>query len=242
VAVSITGQVVLIVGASSGIGRSAAVLFARDGAKIVAVARRYDRLQNLKDELAAERIDITIRRADVSSLESMQELTQETLGAFKRIDIIVYACGTNTPERTMQRLQPTVWNSILDTNLTGAFYISHAVLPSMRAAHSGHLIYIASIAGVSADLSGAAYQASKRGVLGLAHAIRLEERQNGIRTSVLCPGLTNTELVEQRAEKLAPEILAKALQPQDVAEAVLFVAKMPAWVTIPEMQLLPAEV
>jgi serine 3-dehydrogenase len=242
VAVSITGQVVLIVGASSGIGRSAAVLFARDGAKVVAVARRYDRLQNLKDELAAERIDITIRRADVSSLESMQELTQETLREFKRIDVIVYACGTNTPERTMQRLQPEVWNSILDTNLTGAFYISHAVLPSMRAARSGHLIYIASIAGVLADLSGAAYQASKRGMLGLSHAIRLEERQNGIRTSVLCPGLTNTELVEKRAEKLAPEILAKALQPQDVAEAVLFVAKMPTWVTIPEMQLLPAEV
>lgn len=240
--VSIHGQVVLVVGASSGIGRSAAEFFARDGAKVVAAARRYDRLENLKDELAAEQLDITVRRADASRLEDMQQLAQETLAQFGKIDIVVYACGTNTPERTMERLQPSVWNSILDTNLTGAFYISHAVLPAMRAAHCGHFIYVASIAGVQADLSGAAYQASKRGMLGLAHAIRLEERQNGIRTSVVCPGLTNTELAEKRAEKLAPEVLAKALQPQDVAETILHIAKLPEWVTIPEIHMMPATV
>jgi serine 3-dehydrogenase len=240
--VSINGQVVLVVGASSGIGRSAAALFARAGARVVAAARRHERLQNLKDELAAERLDITIRRADASKLEDMQQLTDETIAQFEKIDIVVYACGTNTPERSMERLQPGAWHSILDTNLNGAFYISHAVLPSMRSVQSGHLIYVSSIAGVLADLSGAAYQASKRGMLGLAHAIRLEERQNGIRTCVVCPGLTNTELVEKRAEKLAPEILAKALQPQDVAETILFIAKLPNWVTIPEIQMLPSKV
>jgi NADP-dependent 3-hydroxy acid dehydrogenase YdfG len=141
----------------------------------------------------------------------------------------------------MERLLPDVWNSILDTNLNGAFYVSHAVLPSMRSAHSGHLIYVSSIAGVLADLSGAAYQASKRGMLGLAHAIRLEERQNGIRTCVICPGLTNTELVEKRAKKLAHEVLAKALHPQDVAEMILYIAKLPSRATIPEIQMMPAE-
>lgn len=240
--VSINGQVVLVVGASSGIGRSTAELFARDGATVVAAARRYDRLQSLKEELLAEHLDITIRRADACRLEDMQQLTQEILAQFGKIDIVVYACGTNTPERTMERLQPSVWNSILNTNLNGAFYISHAVLPSMRAARSGHLIYVSSIAGVLADLSGAAYQASKRGMLGLAHATRLEERQNGIRTCAVCPGLTNTELVEKRAEKLAPEVLAKALHPQDVAETILYIAKLPSWVTIPEIQMLPAEI
>jgi len=239
--VSIRGQVVLVIGASSGIGRSTAALFARDGARVVAAARRYDRLQSLKEELAAEHLDITIRQADACSLEDLQQLTQETLAQFERIDIVVYASGTNTPERTMEQLQPSVWNSILDTNLNGAFYISHAVLPFMRAAHSGHLIYVSSIAGILADLSGAAYQASKRGMLGLAHAIRLEERKNGIRTCVVCPGLTNTELVEKRTEKLSSEVLAKALHSEDVAETILHIAKLPSWVAIPEIQMLPAE-
>ncbi len=239
--VSIDGQVVLILGASSGIGRSAAALFAREGARVIAAARRHDRLQSLKEELDAERLDITVRRADASSLQDMQQLAGETLAQFEKIDIVVYACGTNTPERSMERLQPSVWNSILDTNLNGAFYISRAVLPSMRSARRGHLIYISSIAGVSADLSGAAYQASKRGMLGLAHAIRLEERENGIRTSIVCPGLTNTELVEKRAEKPAPEVLARALCPEDIAETILFIARLPGRVTIPEIQILPSE-
>ncbi|HEV2273317.1 MAG TPA: SDR family oxidoreductase [Acidobacteriaceae bacterium] len=238
---SIHGQVVLVVGASSGIGRSAAALFAREGARVVAAARRQDRLQSLKDDLATEHLDITIRRADACSLEDMQHLTKETLAEFEKIDIVLYACGTNTPERTMDRLQPGVWNSILDTNLNGAFFVSHAVLPPMRAAQSGHLIYVSSMAGLMPDLSGAAYQASKRGLLGLAHAIRLEEQRNGIRTCVVCPGLTNTELVDKRPEKLAPEVLAKALQPQDVAETILHIAKLPRWVAIPEIQMTPAE-
>ena len=90
-----------------------------------------------------------------------------------------------------------------------------------------------------ADVSGAAYQASKRGVLGMAHAIRMEEKQNGIRTSVICPGLVNTELLEQRPVKPSPEVLAQALLPEDVAETILHVAKLPPRASIPELQLMP---
>jgi serine 3-dehydrogenase len=90
-----------------------------------------------------------------------------------------------------------------------------------------------------ADISGAAYQAAKRGVVGLAHAIRLEEKQNGIRTCVICPGLVDTELVEKRPVKPAPEILAKALQSEDVAETILYVSKLHPRAAIPELQLLP---
>jgi NADP-dependent 3-hydroxy acid dehydrogenase YdfG len=238
--VSISGQVVVIVGASSGIGRAAAVLFAREGAKVVAAARRENRLQSLKDELAREQCDITVRRADASNPADMQQLAQETLEGFGRIDILVFASGTNTPDRAMERLSPELWNSVLDVNLNGAFYVTHAVLPAMRTARSGLLIYISSIGGVVPDLSGAAYQASKRGVLGLAHAIRMEEKQNGIRTSVICPGLVNTELVEKRPVKTPPEVLAQALQPEDVAETILYISKLPPRAVIPELHLLPA--
>jgi serine 3-dehydrogenase len=237
--VSLSGQVAVIVGASSGVGRAAAVLFAREGAKVVAAARREDRLQSLKQELAREQRDITVRQADASNAKDMQQLAQATLEQFGRIDILVFASGTNTPDRTMERLTPEIWNSLIDTNLNGAFYATHAILPSMRKAGSGHLIYISSISGLLPDVSGAAYQASKRGVLALAHAIRMEEKQNGIRTCAICPGLINTELLEKRPVKPSPEVLAKALQAEDVAEVVLFVAKLPAHASVPEMQVMP---
>jgi serine 3-dehydrogenase len=233
--VSIQGQTVLIVGASSGIGRAAAVLFVREGAKVVAAARREDRLQSLKQELAKEQRDITVRVADASKPEDMRHLAQ-TIG---KIDILVFVAGTNTPDRSMERLTPEIWNSMVEVNLNGAFYATHAVLPSMRSAGAGHLIYISSISGLVPDVSGAAYQAAKRGVLGLAHAIRVEEKQNGIRTCVICPGLVDTEILEKRPVKPAPEVLAKALQSEDVAEAILFVAKLPPRAVVPELQLMP---
>ena len=88
-------------------------------------------------------------------------------------------------------------------------------------------------------MSGPAYQASKRGILGLAHSIRVEEKENGIRTCVICPGLVDTEILNKRLVRPSPEVLARALQSEDVADTVLFVAKLPAHATIPELQLLP---
>jgi NADP-dependent 3-hydroxy acid dehydrogenase YdfG len=237
--VSLKDQVVVIVGASSGIGRAAAVLFAREGAKVVAAARREDRLQALKQELAKEQCEITVRTADASQPSDMQQLAQDTLAQFGRIDVLVFASGINIRDRAMNRLTPELWNSVVEINLNGSFYATHAVLPSMRKAGAGHLIYISSISGVITDVSGAAYQASKRGVLGMAHAIRLEEKQNNIRTSVICPGLVDTELLEQRPVKPSPEILAQALQPEDVAETILFVAKLPPRAAVPELHLMP---
>jgi serine 3-dehydrogenase len=239
-AVSSSGQVVVIVGASSGIGRAAAVLLARDGATVVAAARREDRLQALKQELAKEQHNITVRSVDASKPEDMQLLAKETLAQFGKIDTLVFATGTNIPERAMSRLNPELWNSVIAVNLNGAFYATHAVLPSMRSAAGGHLIYISSVSGVITDVSGAAYQASKRGVIGMAHAIRMEEKQNGIRTCVICPGLVDTELIEKRPVKPSAEVMAQALQAEDVAEAVLFVAKLPRRVAVPELLIMPS--
>jgi serine 3-dehydrogenase len=169
----------------------------------------------------------------------MEQLAQRTRLQFDAIDILVYAAGTNTPDRALKRLNPDIWDMMLSVNLNGAYYITRAVLPSMRERASGHLIYISSISGLVPDVSGAAYQAAKRGLLGLAHAIRVEEKENGIRTCVVCPGLVDTEILDKRPVKPGPEILAKALQPEDVAEAVLAVAKLPPRAVVPEMQLLP---
>jgi len=155
------------------------------------------------------------------------------------VDVLVYATGTNVPDRAMKRLTVEIWDTMLGVNLSGAYYITRALLPAMRERKTGHLIYIASISGKVPDISGAAYQASKRGMLGLAHATRVEEKENGIRTCVICPGLVDTEILDKRPVKPTPEMLAKALRPEDVAEAALWVAKMPERAAVPEMELMP---
>ena len=182
------------------------------------------------------RFDLAMRRSPATC----SSLPRTHLRQFGKIDVLVFATGTNIRDRAMNRLTPELWNSVVDVNLNGAFYATHAVLPSMRSAGAGHLIYISSISGVITDVSGAAYQASKRGMLGMAHAIRMEEKQNNIRTSVICPGLVDTELLEQRPVKPDPETLAKALQPEDVAETILYVAKLPPRAAIPELHMMPS--
>lgn len=235
----LNGQVVLIVGASSGIGRATALLAAQAGAIVFAAARRNDRLQTLQSEAASQGLRIFIHQGDAASLDDMITLVDRAVAECGHIDVAIYATGTNAPDRAMKIMPPTTWNSILETNLTGAFYLSHAVLPHMRSAGSGHIIYISSTAGAIADLSGAAYQASKRGLLGLAHAIRLEEKAAGIRTCCIMPGLTNTELVEKRPERLSQEALERALQPEDVASTILHVMGLPPRVSVPEILMIP---
>lgn len=238
---SLQDKVVLVVGASSGIGHATAALAAREGAVVVAAARRADKLMALQDQLAAEGKRLHARVVDATSLDEMQAMVADVEKTLGPIAIAVYATGTNTPQRAMKVMPPAVWNEVLEVNLTGAFHLAHAVLPGMRNVGSGHILFVSSTAGAIADLSGAAYQASKRGVLGLAHAIRLEERMNGIRTCCIMPGLTNTELVEKRPEKLAAETLQKALQPEDVAETIVHVMKTPEHVTITELLMVPSQ-
>jgi serine 3-dehydrogenase len=236
----LTNRKVLVVGASSGIGRATAVLFAREGARVMASARRENRLRELQQELSKEGHEIAIHPADAASRQQLEELHRATAASIGDVEILVYATGTNTPHRSMKGLAPEIWDEMLAVNLSGAYHLSRLVLPAMREAGAGHLIYISSISGVYPDVSGPAYQATKRGMHGIAHAIRVEEKENGIRTCVVCPGLVDTEILEKRLVKPGPEILAKALQPEDVAATVLFVAKLPARASIPELQIMPA--
>ena len=163
--VSLKDQAVLVVGASSGIGRDTAVLFAREGARVMAAARRRERLAELQKQLAAEGHPIEICAADASVPSQMEDLGKQTLAKFGKVDIMVYVTGTNTPNRYLDKLTPKLWDELISVNLNGAFYATHAVLPSMRQNGGGHLIYISSVSGLFPDVSGSAYQASKRGLI-----------------------------------------------------------------------------
>lgn len=230
--VSLKDQSVLVIGASSGIGRAAALMFCWEGARVTASARRRDRLEQLREESGGR---IAIHPADAADPDQMTMLA----AAAGPVDVMVYATGTNTPDRALTRLTDTIWHELVDVNLNGAWYITRALLPSMRAARRGHLIYVSSISGRTPDVSGAAYQASKRGMIGLSHAVRVEEKANQIRTCVICPGLVDTELMEKRPVKPTAETLAQALKPEDVAEMIVFVAKLPERVAVPELEIVP---
>ncbi len=234
--VSLKDQVVIVVGASSGMGRDTALLFAKEGAKVMASARRADRLAEL------ERHGIAIHPADATDAAAMEALAQATLQRFGRIDILVFATGTNIPDRALTRLTPELWNMMVSVNLNGAYYATRAVLPAMREQKAGSIYYISSKSAVVPDESGAAYQAAKRGLAGLSQAIRVEEKDNGIRTCVVCPGLTDTEILLKRPVKTPAETLAKALQSEDVAELVLSLAKLPARCWVPEVHLFPSAI
>jgi NADP-dependent 3-hydroxy acid dehydrogenase YdfG len=233
--VSLQNQTALVVGASSGIGRATAVSLAREGVRVMASARRADRLSSLENEGPG----IATCVADAANPADAARLADAARARFGEIDILVYAAGTNSPDRSLQRVTPQIWDTTIAVNLSGAFHATQAVLPRMRASGAGHLIYIASISSLVPDVSGAAYQAAKRGLLAMAHAIRVEERERGIRTCVICPGLVDTEMLNLRPVKTPAETVAKALQPEDVAEVVLAVARLHPRVSVPEMQVLP---
>ena len=129
---------------------------------------------------------------------------------------------------------------VVATNLTGAFNVTKAVLPAMREQGEGLIIYISTAAVQRPDVSGVAYQATKHGLDGLAFGTFQEEKQNGIRTTVIYPGLTDTPLVRKRPTPTPPEVMAKAMQPEDVAHACAFVASLPPRCLVPELMIVPS--
>lgn len=244
------GKSAIIVGASSGIGKATAELFAAEGASVAITARRAGALQEVAASIAARTTghspltthpQVVALPADATDREQMRAVVEFTKTAFGRIDILVYATGINIPERKISQLTPAAWDNMLATNLTGAFHCTQLVLPIMREQGGGLVIYISSIAGLKAeDISGPAYQAGKRGMIGLAHGTMAEEKQHGIRTSVIYPGLVETPILAQRPVMPPPEQLAHALQPEDVAECCLLIAALPPRAHVPDLTLMPA--
>lgn len=236
-ALALRQQVAVIVGASSGIGRATALAFARAGATTVLASRSQDRLEALADEIGSHTLVCPMDVQDPSSVGPAMNMIVERLG---RIDVLVYATGTNIPDRTLDALTSEAWDMMLATNLSGAFHCTQSVLPTMREQDGGLIIYVSSVAVQLPDASGVSYQAAKHGLVGLAHGTFAEEQDSGIRTTVIFPGLTDTPLVLKRPTPTPPEVMAHALQPEDVAEACLFAASLPARARVPELMLMPS--
>jgi len=234
-------KVILIAGASSGMGRSTALAVAQAGGHVVLAARNAVALSEAEQAIHAFGGNATPVPVDLTNHDEVNSLVKRIRAELDRIDAAVITVGTNIKERTLSELTSQSWSDMLAINLTASFNITQAIAPVFREQQDGLIIYISSSAAKKPDPSGVAYQATKTALVGLASGTMEEERTNGIRTTVIFPGLTDTPIVLKRPTPTPPEVLKKALQPEDVARACLFVLGLPARAHVPELVLYPSK-
>jgi NADP-dependent 3-hydroxy acid dehydrogenase YdfG len=235
----LTNKVAVITGGGSGVGKAAAALFLKEGAKVVIAGRDAAKLAAVASELNAGMALLTVP-TDVTKAEECKALIDKATTAFGRVDILVNNAGTNLKERTLRELTPESWDMMIRTNLDGAFYCTSAVLPQMFERKDGVIVNVVSVAGKRANpLGGAAYVAAKFGMGGLGLVLSNEEKDSGVRVSNIYPGEIDTPILAARPKPVTDEQRAVILKPEDVAEAVLFVAALPPRVSIPELVIKP---
>jgi NAD(P)-dependent dehydrogenase (short-subunit alcohol dehydrogenase family) len=221
-------------------GRATALACAREGADVALIARRREPLEDIAAHISAIGRHAAVYPADLSDPAAVESAFARAIEQLGPIDVVVHTAGTNIRERSLAVLSQEGWDEVMRGNVETAFQVTRAAVPRLRG-RGGRIIYVSSLAVQRPDVSGVAYQAAKHAVVGLAHGTMQEEKGNGIRTTVIFPGLTDTPLVLKRPVPTPPEVLAKALQPEDVAIACVFVAALPARANVPELHLAPAE-
>lgn len=241
------GKVVLITGASSGIGEATARRLAGAGAKIVAVARRKDRLDSLVKDIEKNNGQALAIEADVTEHGKAKVLVSKTVDHFGKLDVLINNAGVmlNGPAKDSPLDD---WEQMVQLNLLGLLYLTHAALPILRKQHKGHIVNISSVAGRTTRPGSAVYNATKWGVNAFTDALRQEIAADKlhIRTTLIEPGAVATELQTH----LRPEVVKEwkknfgdieILQAEDIAEAIYFALSQPERVNINEILIRPTE-
>ena len=237
------GKVVWVTGAGTGIGRAAALMFAREGAAVALIGRRHDKLEEVAAEIKSHGGIAAVEALDVADRAKVKEASGRLLARFSRVDILVNNAGLNVLNRRLDEVTAGDWDYILAVNLTGAFNMVQAVMPAMRAQSDGLIINVASTAAKRVSgVAGIAYSASKFGMLGMSLSLTQEAWKFGIRACCLCPDDVNTPIMSRRKIKYPPEVLAQFIQPEDLAETMRFVALLPKRTSIPEMLIYPTNI
>jgi NAD(P)-dependent dehydrogenase (short-subunit alcohol dehydrogenase family) len=210
------GKVAVVTGGASGIGGAIAGRLDAAGATVHRVSRR-----------GPVPLDVADRAAVAGFVKSLP-----------RLDILVCAAADNVPQRRLEELTTEVWDRLLAVNLSGAFYFVKASLAKLRESQ-GDVIFIASVSGQWPDVSGPAYQASKAGLIALARAAGFEMHTEGIRFSVINPGVVDTPMMLKRPVPPPPEVAQHMLRPEDVAEAAMLMLSLPHRAWVPELTIIP---
>jgi NADP-dependent 3-hydroxy acid dehydrogenase YdfG len=244
----INGKTVIVTGASSGIGEATAIKLGELGAKVAIVARRRERLEKLAVQIEKSGGQALVIEADITDKKICQELVEEVLKEWNKIDILINNAG-------VMLLGPTAkapleeWERMISINLLGLLYMTYAALPNMRKAGSGHLVNISSVAGRTARAGSAVYNATKWGVNAFTEALRQElvSDKLKIRTTLIEPGAVETELASHNRPEVQETLqerwkgMDKKLQSEDIAAAILYALSQPEHVNVNEILIRPTE-
>lgn len=244
---TIKDQVVLITGASSGIGAACARAFAEARTKLVLAARRRDRLEQLADELNQEfASEIHLLQLDVRDRAQVETALQSLPEPWNQIDILVNNAGLSRGLVKLYEGEVQDWEEMIDTNIKGLLYVTRAVVPGMVARGRGHVINIGSIAGHQTYPNGNVYCGTKAAVRAISEGLKQDLLGTPVRVSSVDPGLVETEFSQvrfhgdtERAGKVYQGLTP--LTAEDVADVVLFCATRPAHVNLSEVVLLPTD-
>jgi NADP-dependent 3-hydroxy acid dehydrogenase YdfG len=220
-------RVMLITGASTGIGAATARAAADDGYRVVLAARSEDKLRDLVDELGEERA--LAKRCDVQAWDEQEALVAAALERFGRLDVAFANAGFGAKRGFLEET-PEQWHAMVNTNVLGVAYTIRAVLPHFRERGSGHFVLTSSVAGRRA-LPGSLYSATKWAVCGMGEGLRQELADTDIRTTLIEPGMVDTPFFDNR--------VSDALQPEDIARAVMFALSQPGHVDVNEILVRP---
>ncbi|HBU77769.1 MAG TPA: NAD(P)-dependent oxidoreductase [Muricauda sp.] len=236
-------KIALITGATSGIGKATAKLFAKQGFNLILCGRRQERLEQLRNELGRDTTIFTLN-FDVRNREDVFSAIESLPKEFSEIDILINNAGNAHGLDPIDKGSPDDWDAMLDINVKGLLYMSKAIIPKMTERKSGHIINIGSTAGKEVYPNGNVYCASKHAVDAINQGMRIDLNAYGIRVGAVNPGLVETEFSDVRfkgdSERAANVYKGfQPLRPEDIADIVLFVVTRPYHVNIADLVVMP---
>lgn len=233
-------QVCIITGGGSGIGRDAAIKMAQEGAKVVIIGRTESKLDAVKAEVDAAGGKAVSYALDVSDYDAVQQMANDVLDNFGKIDVLVNNAGHSSHNRRLLNTTPEEVRSVVDSNLIGTFFCTQAVVPAMLKAKSGTIINISSLAAVTpGPFSGFAYGAAKAGVINFTEFLNNDLRNTGIRASVIIPGEVATPILDNRPIPPDDDARTMMVDVVETSEAILLIATLPPRSNIPELVIRP---
>ncbi|HEX6105568.1 MAG TPA: SDR family NAD(P)-dependent oxidoreductase [Gemmatimonadales bacterium] len=227
----------LVTGATAGIGRATAFALGRAGFRVAVCARTAAPLDRLVAELRAEGIEAAGAPADVGDAGQVDGAVRRLAGELGEIEVLVNNAGVLIA-RPFLELTPEDWDLTMATNLRGLFLMTRAVLPGMRTRRRGTIVNVASLSARTGFAGGAAYAASKHGVLGFSRSLMLEVRKEGIRVIAICPGSVATGML--RDQPMLKSDPSRILQPEDVAASILLAVRLPERAMVSELDIRPS--
>jgi NAD(P)-dependent dehydrogenase (short-subunit alcohol dehydrogenase family) len=230
----------VITGAGSGVGQAAALELVKQGWRVAILGRRAEALAEtvrLAGDLGGQILPVP---CDIGDADAVAKAGEKILKEFGEVEVLVNAAGTNAPKRALEVLSLEDYRGMMDANLNGAYYCVQAFLPGMRNRGSGTIVNVVSDAGKQASpKAGPAYVMSKLGMAGLTQSINAEERGRGVRACAIFPGDIDTPLLSKRPVVPDADARARMMQPQDVADCILFCINLPSRVVVEEMLVRP---